>query len=131
MDADREVLRQHEQALQRLEELQKGMIGGERAGDEGLRKQLQQRRQRADERLEALRHASSELEDDGIIERIFNSLTGQLCALQDLLRDAIFAEKIHSISNFNHFIARSLYYCEQYYISVSPYTLCRDVNKLG
>ena len=31
-DEDREILRQHEQALQRLEELQKGMIGGERAG---------------------------------------------------------------------------------------------------
>lgn len=84
-DEDREILRQHEQALQRLEELQKGMIGGERAGDEGLRQRLQQRRRRADARLEALRHASSELEDDGIIERIFNSLTDEVRVKSKLL----------------------------------------------
>ena len=54
------------------------MVGGERAGDSALRQELCERRQKAEDRRELLRRANRSLEDeDGIIEGIFNSLTGQ------------------------------------------------------
>ena len=39
---------------------------------------LEERRQRAESRLLSLRQANEVLDDDGIMERIFNSLTGEL-----------------------------------------------------
>ena len=67
---------EHEAALQRLEELQRSMIGGERAGDGDLREELEERRRKAEDRRELLLRASRADDDDGIIEGIFNSLTG-------------------------------------------------------
>ena len=68
---------EHEAALQRLEELQGTMIGGERAGDVQLREGLEERRRRAQDKREMLLRASRTADDDdGIIEGIFNSLTG-------------------------------------------------------
>ena len=45
--------------------------------DMTLKQQLGDRRHRAEERSLALKHANDFLDDDGIMERIFNSLTGQ------------------------------------------------------
>lgn len=74
---DSRQLKEHEAALQRLEELQKTMIGGERAGDSDLQQELLERKKKAEDRRELLLRASrSADEDDGIIEGIFNSLTG-------------------------------------------------------
>lgn len=67
---------EHEAALRRLEELQQTMIGGERAGDVSLLQELSERRKKADDKKELLLRASRAEEDDGIIEGIFNSLTG-------------------------------------------------------
>lgn len=50
------------------------------SGDTELREQLEQRQQRAADRLEGLRRANAmfgEDEDDDIMGRIFNSLTGK------------------------------------------------------
>lgn len=50
------------------------------AGDAELRGQLERRQERAADRLEALRRASGmfgEDDDDDIMGRIFNSLTGK------------------------------------------------------
>lgn len=75
--SDSRPLVEHEAALQRLEELQQAMIGGERAGDSTLQQELSERRQKADDRQELLARAKRSLEDeDGILEGIFNSLTG-------------------------------------------------------
>ena len=53
------------------------MIGGERAGDVQLREGLEERRRRAQDKREMLLRASRTADDDdGIIEGIFNSLTG-------------------------------------------------------
>ena len=46
-------------------------------GDASLMDHIQGRRQWAENRLLSLRQASDLLDDDGIVERIFNSLTGQ------------------------------------------------------
>ena len=73
-------LLEHEAALRRLEELQGTMIGGERVGDRGLREGLEERRKRAEDKRELLLRASRADDDDGIIEGIFNSLTGTLCS---------------------------------------------------
>ena len=68
---------EHEAALQRLEELQQTMIGGERAGDRELKEELAERRRKAEDKRELLLRASRTADDDdGIIEGIFNSLTG-------------------------------------------------------
>lgn len=70
-------LMEHEAALQRLEELQQTMIGGERAGDRELKEELAERRRKAEDKRELLLRASRTADDDdGIIEGIFNSLTG-------------------------------------------------------
>ena len=74
---DERQLVEHEAALQRLVELQGTMIGGERAGDTALLQELSERRRKAEDRRELLLRASRAAEDeDGIIEGIFNSLTG-------------------------------------------------------
>ena len=70
-------LMEHEAALQRLEELQQGMIGGEKAGDRELKEELAERRKKAEDKRELLLRASRTADDDdSIIEGIFNSLTG-------------------------------------------------------
>ncbi len=46
------------------------------SGDSTLKQQLRDRQRHAEERFLALRHANDLLDDDGIIEGIFNSLTG-------------------------------------------------------
>ena len=75
---DSRQLAEHAAALQRLEELQQTMVGGERAGDSGLQQGLMERRKKAEGRRELLLIASRAAdEDDGIIEGIFNSLTGR------------------------------------------------------
>ena len=46
-------------------------------GDDSLLKKLEERRQAAEAREARLREASSFLDDDGIMVKIFNSLTGK------------------------------------------------------
>ena len=46
-------------------------------GDDSLVKKLEERRHAAEAREARLREASSFLDDDGIMEKIFNSLTGK------------------------------------------------------
>ena len=82
---------EHEAALRRLEELQQTMIGGERAGDVALQQELSERRKKAEDKNELLLRASRALEeDDGIIEGIFNSLTGMcVCVREEREREKI------------------------------------------
>ena len=48
-------------------------------GNEGLKKELESRKLHADEKLLQLKHANSFLDDDdGILEKIFNNLTGKM-----------------------------------------------------
>ena len=103
---DREILVEHERAVQRWETLQTEMIGGERTGkllyillnsvfiisvvilldDQQLKEKMAARQKVADDRLTALREANSGLDDDddGILERIFNSLTGDQMSTKSL-----------------------------------------------
>ena len=55
--------------------------------DQTLREKLDERRKLADERLTALQKANSSLDDDddGILERIFNNLTGVLSVCLQLV----------------------------------------------
>ncbi len=48
------------------------------SGDSTLKQRLHERQRHAEERYLALRHANDFLDDDGIIEGIFSSLTGLL-----------------------------------------------------
>ena len=77
-DKDKEILREQELALQRLEELQSELIGGEKVADEGLTKQYHERQEAAEQRQQELVKASTlfDEEDDNVLEKIFNSLTG-------------------------------------------------------
>lgn len=77
-DKDKDILREQELALQRLEELQSELIGGEKAADEELKKQYQERQEAAEQRQQELVKAGSlfDEEDENILEKIFNSLTG-------------------------------------------------------
>lgn len=84
---DRVILREHEDALRKLEALQKEMIGGEKSDNDALKASLEERRHKADDRTQQLRKANEQLnmDDDGIIERIFNSLTDEVRVKSQLL----------------------------------------------
>ena len=65
---------QHDQALQRLQELQLKMIGGEKANDETLKEKRLKRKRHAEKKRQALLKNIQKMEDDGIMIKVYDSL---------------------------------------------------------
>ena len=67
-------------AMERLQELQQRLVGGEKTQDVALKKKLAARRRHADQRREMLIAAAEEADDDGIMEAIYDSLQDEIKA---------------------------------------------------
>ncbi|RDD45025.1 Kinesin-like protein KIF17 [Trichoplax sp. H2] len=65
---------QHDQALQRLQELQLKMIGGEKANDEALKEKRLKRKRHAEKKRQTLLKNIQKMEDDGIMIKVYDSL---------------------------------------------------------
>ncbi|XP_013396997.1 kinesin-like protein KIF17 [Lingula anatina] len=72
-------------ALKRLEELQKQMVGGENADNSEIRERRKKRKRYAEEKKKRLAEANKNLEDDGIMLNIFDSIQDELKATKKLL----------------------------------------------
>lgn len=67
--------------LAQLQQLEGNLVGGEAAGDEALRKELDEKRRMAEERQHQVQEAGEMiLDDDEILVKIYNSLTEEVSA---------------------------------------------------
>nr|XP_018669745.1 kinesin-like protein KIF17 [Ciona intestinalis] len=66
-------MKQHEEALKRLQMLQQNMVGGEKSHDEALMKARQSRKKHVDERRKKLAEAA-EKDDDEVILDVYDSI---------------------------------------------------------
>ena len=78
--------------VKRLQELEKGLVGGENATNAVLKDQLDQRKQKAVDRMEAMHGVTNTLDDgdsDDIFLRIFSNVTEELSAKNKCLEQEI------------------------------------------
>ena len=79
-------------ALKRLQELEKSLVGGENVTNAALKDELDQRKQKAQDRMESMHGATNFLDDgdsDEIFLRIFSSVTEELSAKNKVLEQEI------------------------------------------
>ena len=79
-------------ALKRLQELEKSLVGGENITNAALKDELDQRKQKAVHRMEAMHGVTNTLDDgdsDEIFLRIFSSVTEELSAKNKCLEQEI------------------------------------------
>lgn len=79
-------------ALKRLQELEKSLVGGEHVANAVLKDELDQRKQKAEHRMEAMHGVTNALDDgdsDEIFLRIFSSVTEELSAKNKCLEQEI------------------------------------------
>ncbi|XP_064634269.1 osmotic avoidance abnormal protein 3-like isoform X2 [Lineus longissimus] len=72
------IMLQHEEAMKRLQDLQRKMVGGEAANNAEVKERRTKKKRHAEERRKKLAEANSNLEDDGIMEGIFDSIADEL-----------------------------------------------------
>ncbi|XP_049845788.1 osmotic avoidance abnormal protein 3 isoform X1 [Schistocerca gregaria] len=77
----------HQEVLQRLERLQKSMIGGECANDEELKEKRLRKKRASERRLRALAQVLSKVsDDDGLMLKVYDDIDQELRTKTELLK---------------------------------------------
>ncbi|XP_076318398.1 osmotic avoidance abnormal protein 3-like isoform X1 [Tachypleus tridentatus] len=76
------------QAFERLRELQAQMVGGERANDKALKEKRVKKRNYAEKQINRIKEALSNLDDDGIMLKVYDDIHVELKAKTALVKKA-------------------------------------------